>query len=83
MSSIMLTTETLFSTERFLIKIYRRSLGDSCGGGTIIVEVDFREELSEFDESESGFFSPIFNLIDLIAIEIISLTSFNSKTASK
>ena len=40
MSSIVLITETFFSTERFLIKIRRRSLGDSCGDGTIILGVN-------------------------------------------
>lgn len=82
-SSITLTTETLFSIERFWRKICRRPLGDSCDKGSIIVEVDFTEELSEVDESESGLFSWIFNLIHLIAIETISLTSSDTKSAFK
>ena len=74
-SSITLTTETFFSTERFLMKIYRRSLGDSCSDGVIVVELNFWRELSGFEQSESGLFSWICDLIHLIAIEIISLIS--------
>ena len=83
MSSIVLITETLFSIERFWIKICWRSLDESCSDGTIVVGVNFREELSGFDRLESGLFSIIFDLINLIAIEIISLMSFHSKIASK
>ena len=83
MSSIVLITETLFSIERFWIKICRRSLDESCSNGTIVVGVNFREELPGSERLESGLFSMIFDLIHLIAIEIISLISFDSKTASK
>ena len=83
MLSIVSTTETLLSTEKFLIKIRRRSLGDSCSDGTIILGVNFREELSEPDKLESGLFSLTFDLIYGIAIKIMSLISFHLEIASK
>ena len=67
MSSIVLITDILSSTERFLIKIRRRSLGDGCGGGTITVGIDFVKESSEFDKCEREFFSDIFKLLSIRA----------------
>lgn len=65
MSSSVLTTDTLSSTERFSIKIRRRSLGDGCGGGTITAGIDFPKESPGFDKCECGFFSFVLELLRL------------------
>ena len=52
-SSIVLTTDTLLSIERFLIKIRRRSWGDGCSGGTITAVIDLVEESPGFKKRAS------------------------------
>lgn len=65
MSSIVLTTNTLSSTERFSIKIRRRSLGDGCGGGTITAGIGLLKESPGFDKCERGIFSFVFELLSI------------------
>ena len=68
MSSIVLTIDTPSSTERFSIKIRRRSLGEGCGGGTRTAGIDLRKEPLGFEECERGFFSDVLELLSLRTI---------------
>lgn len=68
MSSTVLTTDKLSSTERFLIKIRRRSLGDGWGGGTMTAGIELRKETSGFNECEYGFFSVVLEVLSLSSI---------------
>lgn len=65
MLSTVLTTDILSSTERLSINIRRRSLGDGCGGGTITAGVDLPKESPGFDKCERGFFSFVFELLNM------------------
>lgn len=69
MSSIVLTTDISSSTERFSVKIRRRSLGDGCGGGTITAGIDLPKESPGFDECKSGSFSSVLEVLNFNTIE--------------
>lgn len=73
MLSIVLTTDTFLSMERFAINFRRRSSGDGCGGGTITAGGALREKFPGFNKFKRGFFSCILEPLALEAIEIVSL----------
>ena len=73
----MLTTDTFLRTERLLSKIFRRSLGDGCGGGTITAVIDLVEKSPGFDKCTSGIFSTGLELLgcNTIAKDELSIQS--------
>ena len=72
--SIVLTTDTFFSTDRFSSKMRRRCIDDDCVGGTITAEVALETGISGLDKCRRDFFSfsSVPRLLTLKTIELLA-----------
>ena len=70
-SSIALTTDTFFSTERFSVKVRRHCIGDGCSGGIMTAGAALRDRISGFDKCDCDVFSFLPRLLTLETIEVL------------